>query len=102
MRWSQIFALCTLQNVLGWSRDRFYPKHYLLSDLVLKALAYFRAQFVGTAAYAGGVVRISVAQANALLYKTPLNAHRLDPASIGAAVLQQTPIFIFCISPPLK
>ena len=68
LNWTRILALCTLQNVLGWSRTRFYPKLYLLSDLVLHALAFFGAKLVGRKAIAGGFVLIDRLRTNELLY----------------------------------
>lgn len=47
MSTSQALALATLHNVLGWSRTRFWPKLYLLSDLALYALAERNALLVG-------------------------------------------------------
>lgn len=44
---AQVLALATAQNCLGWSRTRFWPKLYLLSDLALYALAELDAVLVG-------------------------------------------------------
>ena len=55
MSYVQSLALCTAQNVLGWSRTRFYGKGFYLSDLCLCAIAYWGARFVGSKAIAGGI-----------------------------------------------
>jgi hypothetical protein len=44
---AQIAAISTAQNVLGWSRTRFWDKPFLLSDLALFALAELDALLVG-------------------------------------------------------
>ena len=54
MSTAQVLAIATAQNCLGWSRTRFWPKLFLLSDFALYALAKLGALLVGTRKYLCG------------------------------------------------
>ena len=47
MSTAQAMALATAHNYLGWSRTRFWPKLFRLSDLALYSLAELDAMLVG-------------------------------------------------------
>jgi hypothetical protein len=98
MNWTRILALCTLQNVLGWSRSRFYPKLFLLSDLIIHALAFFGARLVGRKAVAGGYVLIDRTKASELLYGEVIDPKPRDIFEEGTSHFFGRPPSLFLTS----